>query len=55
MQNVKYFKLLKDIAMKHLLVSDDNHSKVMQYKAKQKLKSVDATISKLLEIEDWTA
>jgi hypothetical protein len=41
--------------MKHLIVSEDNHSKVMQYKAKQKLKSVDETISKILEELDWIA
>lgn len=41
--------------MKALIVTDDIHSSIMQYKAKLKLKSVDKAIAKLLEESDWTA
>jgi len=41
--------------MKHLIVSDGTHSRVMQFKAKQQLKSVEQTIVKLLEDVEWTA
>jgi len=40
--------------MKLLPVSEDTHSKVLQFKAKQKLKTVDQAICKLLEEVDWT-
>ena len=53
LQSFKYFNIAKILVMKLLPVSEDTHSKVMQYKAKQKLKTVDAAISKLLEDIDW--
>jgi hypothetical protein len=40
---------------KHANLSEETHSRLMQYKAKLKLKTLDQTISKLLEIEEWTA
>jgi hypothetical protein len=41
--------------MKFLLVSADTHSKVLQYKAKQKLKTIDQAICKLLDTSEWEA
>jgi hypothetical protein len=41
--------------MKLLPVSDDTHSKVLQYKAKEKLKTIDQAIGKLLDSSEWQA
>ena len=41
--------------MKFLPVSEDTHSKVLQFKAKLKLKTVDAVIVKLLDDSEFVA
>jgi hypothetical protein len=40
---------------KPLLVSNDNHSFIMQYKAKLNLKNADEVISKMRESLKWEA
>ena len=40
---------------KHANLSEETHSKLMQYKAVKKLKSVDAAISKMFEELEWIA
>ena len=41
--------------MKMLPVSEENHDKVVLYKAKLKLKTIDQAISKMFEEIEWTA
>jgi hypothetical protein len=41
--------------MKTLAVSNYNHTKILEIKLQQKLKSVDDVLTKLLEDAEWTA
>ena len=40
---------------KHANLSEETHSKLMQYKAKEKLKTLDQAVGKLLKNSEWTA
>lgn len=40
---------------KHANLSEETHSKLMQYKAKEKLKTIDQAIVKLLTNSEWQA
>jgi hypothetical protein len=48
-QNLKYCLTTIISYMKHLLIPENTHSKLVQYKAKQKLKTLGNAIDKLLE------
>jgi hypothetical protein len=41
--------------MKMLPVSEENHDKVILFKIKKKLKTIDQAISKMFEDLEWTA